>query len=110
MKKFVILTYGFTPPTDDVQRAWEEHGATDTYPTLAEVRAAFAEAGLRGARVWGGWEAAPWGPEGTSTVSSSHCEQDGPAGDLLQTDQVRLVRGNQRFQLVRPRTQTVDVE
>jgi hypothetical protein len=24
MKKFVILTYGFTPPTDEVQRAWGE--------------------------------------------------------------------------------------
>lgn len=22
MKKFVVLTYGFTPPTEDVQRAW----------------------------------------------------------------------------------------
>lgn len=24
MKKFVVLTYGFTPPTDEVQRAWGE--------------------------------------------------------------------------------------
>ena len=24
MKKFVVLTYGFTPPTDEVQRAWAE--------------------------------------------------------------------------------------
>lgn len=22
MKKFVVLTYGFTPPTEDVQQAW----------------------------------------------------------------------------------------
>lgn len=39
------------PRSPELRRAWEEHGATDTYPTLAEVRAAFAEAGLRGARV-----------------------------------------------------------
>lgn len=24
MKKFVVLTYGFVPPTDEVQRAWGE--------------------------------------------------------------------------------------
>ena len=24
MKKFLVLTYGFTPPTDEVQRAWGE--------------------------------------------------------------------------------------
>lgn len=24
MKKFVVLTYGFTPPTEEVQRAWGE--------------------------------------------------------------------------------------
>jgi hypothetical protein len=24
MKKFLVLTYGFTPPTDDVQQAWGE--------------------------------------------------------------------------------------
>jgi ubiquinone/menaquinone biosynthesis C-methylase UbiE len=35
----------------DVQRAWEEHYATDVFPTLAEVREACAEAGLRGAKV-----------------------------------------------------------
>jgi SAM-dependent methyltransferase len=31
--------------------AWEEHYATDVFPTLAELRAACAEAGLRGAKV-----------------------------------------------------------
>jgi ubiquinone/menaquinone biosynthesis C-methylase UbiE len=35
----------------ELQRAWEEHGSTDRYPTLAEVRQACAEAGLTGARV-----------------------------------------------------------
>ncbi|WP_207956924.1 class I SAM-dependent methyltransferase [Rubrobacter tropicus] len=35
----------------ELRRAWEEHGATDRYPTLAEVRGACAEAGLRGAKV-----------------------------------------------------------
>ena len=24
MKKFLVLTYGFVPPTDDVQQAWAE--------------------------------------------------------------------------------------
>jgi hypothetical protein len=24
VKKFLVLTYGFTPPTEDVQRAWGE--------------------------------------------------------------------------------------
>ena len=24
MKKFLVLTYGFVPPTDEVQRAWAE--------------------------------------------------------------------------------------
>ncbi|WP_166398710.1 class I SAM-dependent methyltransferase [Rubrobacter marinus] len=37
------------PP--ELRRAWEEHYATDRFPTLAEVREACAEAGLRGARV-----------------------------------------------------------
>ena len=37
------------PP--ELRRAWEEHGATDRYPTLAGVRVACAEAGLAGARV-----------------------------------------------------------
>jgi ubiquinone/menaquinone biosynthesis C-methylase UbiE len=35
----------------ELQKAWEEHGKTDAYPTLAEVSQAFAEAGLTGARV-----------------------------------------------------------
>jgi ubiquinone/menaquinone biosynthesis C-methylase UbiE len=35
----------------ELRRAWEEHGSTDRYPTLAEVRQACAEAGLTGARV-----------------------------------------------------------
>jgi SAM-dependent methyltransferase len=35
----------------DVQWAWEKHFASDVFPTLAEVRRACAEAGLRGARV-----------------------------------------------------------
>jgi len=32
----------------ELRRAWEEHGSTDRYPTLAEVRQACAEAGLTG--------------------------------------------------------------
>ena len=35
----------------ELRRAWEEHGATDRFPTLAEVRDVCAEAGLRGAKV-----------------------------------------------------------
>ena len=35
----------------EVKRAWEEHYATDAFPTIAEVRRACAEAGLQGARV-----------------------------------------------------------
>lgn len=35
----------------EIQQAWEEHYATDVFPTLAELRAACAEAGLRGAKV-----------------------------------------------------------
>ena len=34
-----------------LRRAWEEHGATDIYPTLTEIREACAEVGLRGAKV-----------------------------------------------------------
>lgn len=34
-----------------LRRAWDEHYATDRFPTLAEVRDACVEAGLRGARV-----------------------------------------------------------
>jgi len=37
------------PP--ELGRAWEEHYATDRFPTLSEVRGACAEAGLRGAKV-----------------------------------------------------------
>lgn len=35
----------------ELRRVWEEHYATDRFPTLAEVRDACAEAGLRGAKV-----------------------------------------------------------
>jgi hypothetical protein len=35
----------------EVRKAWEEHYATDTFPSLGEVRSACAEAGLRGAKV-----------------------------------------------------------
>ena len=35
----------------ELRRAWEEHGATDRFPTLAEVRAGFAEAELPGAKL-----------------------------------------------------------
>ena len=35
----------------ELRRAWEEHYATDRFPTLAEVHGACAEAGLRGAKV-----------------------------------------------------------
>ena len=35
----------------EVLRAWEEHYATDRFPTIAQVRGACAEAGLRGAKV-----------------------------------------------------------
>lgn len=35
----------------EVRQAWEEHYATDVFPTLAEVREACAEAGLWGAKV-----------------------------------------------------------
>jgi SAM-dependent methyltransferase len=35
----------------ELRQAWEEHGSTDRYPTLAEVRQACAEAGLTGVRV-----------------------------------------------------------
>jgi SAM-dependent methyltransferase len=35
----------------EVQRAWDEHYASDVFPSLAGVRAACAEAGLRGAKV-----------------------------------------------------------
>ena len=35
----------------ELRRAWDEHYATDTFPTLAEVREACADAGLSGARV-----------------------------------------------------------
>lgn len=37
--------------TPEVHRAWEEHFATDVFPTLTEVRDDCAEAGLRGSRV-----------------------------------------------------------
>ena len=37
--------------SSDLRQAWEEHYATDVFPTLAEVREACAEAGLRGAKV-----------------------------------------------------------
>jgi ubiquinone/menaquinone biosynthesis C-methylase UbiE len=40
-----------SPQPPEVERAWEEHYATDAFPTLAEVRSACDEAGLRGARV-----------------------------------------------------------
>ena len=39
------------PRSPELRRAWEEHGATDRYPTLAEVRDACAEAGLSGVKV-----------------------------------------------------------
>ncbi len=39
------------PQSPELRGAWEEHGATDVYPTLAEVRGACAEAGLPGAKV-----------------------------------------------------------
>lgn len=35
----------------ELRQAWEQHGATDRYPTLAEVREACAEAGLPEAKV-----------------------------------------------------------
>jgi len=40
MKKFVVLTYGFTPPTEDVQKSW---GAwfTATGPRLVEPGSPF---------------------------------------------------------------------
>jgi ubiquinone/menaquinone biosynthesis C-methylase UbiE len=38
-------------PPPEVRRAWEEHYATDAFPTLTEIRSACEEAGLRGARV-----------------------------------------------------------
>jgi SAM-dependent methyltransferase len=37
-------------PTE-LRRAWEEHGSTDRYPTLAEARQACAEARLTGVKV-----------------------------------------------------------
>jgi ubiquinone/menaquinone biosynthesis C-methylase UbiE len=39
------------PQPPEVERAWEEHYATDAFPTLSEVRSACDEAGLKGARV-----------------------------------------------------------
>ena len=39
------------PQPPEVERVWEEHYATDVFPTLGEVRSACDEAGLRGARV-----------------------------------------------------------
>jgi SAM-dependent methyltransferase len=35
----------------ELRRVWEEHGSTDRYPTLAEVRQTCSDAGLTGARV-----------------------------------------------------------
>jgi hypothetical protein len=35
----------------ELRQAWEEHYATDAFPTIAEVREACAEAGLSGAKV-----------------------------------------------------------
>jgi hypothetical protein len=35
----------------ELWRAWEEHGAKDRFPTLAEVRDAYSEAELPGAKV-----------------------------------------------------------
>jgi SAM-dependent methyltransferase len=39
------------PQPPEVERAWEEHYATDAFPTLGDVRSACDEAGLRGAKV-----------------------------------------------------------
>ena len=39
------------PQPPELVRAWEEHYATDRFPTLTEVRRACAEAGLRGTKV-----------------------------------------------------------
>ena len=39
------------PRSPEVELAWEEQYATDTFPTLGEVRSAYEEAGLIGARV-----------------------------------------------------------
>jgi SAM-dependent methyltransferase len=49
LAKTGALSGPLQPP--EVQRAWEEHYATDTFPTLGEVRSACDEAELRGARV-----------------------------------------------------------
>ena len=54
MEKFVILTYGFTPPTDEVQRAWGEW-FTSVGPRLVDPGSSGS-----GSRPSGGVGRGPW--------------------------------------------------